>query len=165
MEIHKLLIYLGIIISASISETIPPGDDPVNTLHAEGITGLDFSNAGNGEKIAYFIINSNISTGFIVKITFGNNGSFKHFNKGDSLIPITNIVLNGVGGDLGTGLTAPIDLEVNSADEFTWDPGNAPTSVTSNYIVELKANWLKPSPRILAGYYFETINVTITERL
>jgi hypothetical protein len=162
MKIHKLLIFILLFSIISVSQTIPPGDPLVNTVQSQGVIGLDFTGPGNDEKIAYFIINSNSSTGFVLKLQLTNRGAFRN---GASLIPMTSLVLNKSSGVLGTGLTDPVNLDVlavvSSGGEFSWNPGNAPSIATSNYIVELKADWANPSAK-LAGFYFETITVTIT---
>ena len=162
MKIHKLLISLIFIYSVLFSQTIPSGDPLVNMVQPQGVIGLNFSQAGNGEQIAFFVINSNSSTGFILKIKLANNGNYK---KGNSAIPMTALVLNKLSGTIGAGLTDPNNLDVlavvSSGGEFSWNPGNAPTTATSNYMVELKADWNEPSG-VLAGFYSETITVTIS---
>jgi hypothetical protein len=162
MKIYKLLIYMVIFISVPVSQTLPPGDPLVNTVQVQGVLGLDFSQPGNGEQIAYFIVNSNSSSGFIVKIQLANNGNFTN---GGSSIPLTSLVLDRSSGVIGTGLSEPINLDVlavvGSGGEFSWNPGNSPETATSNYMAELKADWNDPSGK-LAGFYFETITVTIS---
>ncbi len=162
MKIYKLLLSILFILSTTFSQTIPSGEPLINTVQAQGVVGLNFSQAGNGEQIAYFIINSNSSTGFILKIKCANNGKFKN---GSSMIPMTSLVLNKSSGVIGTGLTEPTNLDVlavvSSGGEFSWNPGNNPTTETTNYMVELKADWAGPSG-ILAGFYFETITVSIS---
>jgi hypothetical protein len=162
MKIDKLLILFIFIYSAGYSQIIPPDVSLVNTLQAQGVIGLDFSQPGNDEQIAYFLINSNSSTGFLVKISLLNRGNFRN---GSSLIPMTSLVLNRSSGTLGSGLVEPNNLDVlavvSSGGEFTWNPGNSPVTSTTNYMVELKADWADPSGK-LAGFYFETITVTIS---
>jgi hypothetical protein len=162
MKIVRLLIFIVFIISVAGSQTIPPEDPLMNSVMCQGVIGLDFSQPGNGEQIGYFIINSNSSTGFIIKIRLANNGNFTN---GVSSIPMTSLVLNRSSGVIGTGLTEPVNLDVlavvSSGGEFSWNPGNEPLTVTSNYMVELKADWADPSGK-LAGFYFETITVTIS---
>lgn len=163
MKINKLLISFTIMIYATISysASIPPEDPLLNTVQAQGMIGLNFSQPGNGEQIAYFIINSNSSTGFILTISLTNHGNFK---RGASLIPMTSLVLNKLSGNIGTGLTEPNNLDVlavvNGGGEYDWNPGNAAETVTFNYMVELKADWADPSMK-LAGFYSEIITVTI----
>lgn len=163
MKINTLLLFFTIMIYVTISYSgqIPPEDPPLNTVQAQGMIGLNFSQSGNGEQIAYFIINSNSSTGFILKISLNNRGNFK---SGASIIPMTSLVLDELSGNIGTGLIGPSNLDVlavvNSGDEFIWNPGNFAEAVTFNYMVELKADWAEASMK-LAGFYSEIITVTI----
>ena len=162
MKIYKLLILLLLIISTSFSQTIPPGDPLSNIVQSQGMIGLNLSQPGSREQIAYFLINSNSSTGFIIKISLLNRGNFRN---GAYSIPMTSLVLNRSSGTIGTGLTEPNNLDVlavvSGGGEYSWNPGNAPLTATSNYMVELKADWGDPFGK-LAGFYFETITVTIT---
>lgn len=164
MKINTLLFFFPFLffVSISYSGTIPPEDSPLNTVQTQGLIGINFSQPGNGEQIAYFIVNSNSSTGFVLKIKLTNRGNFK---SGASLIPMTSLVLNKLNGNIGTGLTEPNNLDVlavvSSGGEFIWNPGNAPATATFNYMVELKADWADPSMK-LAGFYSETITATIT---
>lgn len=161
MKIYMLLISLALIVSVPVSQTIPPGAPLVNTVQAQGIIGLNFSGPGNLEQIAYIVINSNDSSGFILELKLTNRGNFI---SGASSIPMTELVLNSSSGTLGAGLSEPHDIDiltdVNNG-EYIWNPGNPPTTVTSNYMVELKASWADPSGK-LAGFYLETITVTIS---
>ncbi len=162
MKIYMFLISLVLIVSVSASQTIPPGAPLVNTVQSQGMIGLNFNGPGNSEQIAYFIINSNSSTGFILKLELANRGNFKN---GTSLIPMTSLVLNKSSGVIGTGLSEPNNLDVlaavSSGGEFSWNPGNTATTITSNYMLELKADWSDPSGK-LAGFYSETITVTFS---
>jgi hypothetical protein len=164
MKITPLPFFFAFLIFISISHsgTIPPEDPPLNTVQPQGLIGINFSQPGNGEQIAYFVINSNSSTGFILKIKLANHGNFK---SGTSLIPMTSLVLNKLSGTIGTGLSEPNNLDVlavvSSGGEFIWNPGNSPETATFNYMVELKADWADPSMK-LAGFYSETITATIT---
>ena len=161
MQIYKLLILLGFIISTSFSQTIPPGDPLINIVQSQGVIGLNLSQPGNGEQVAYFLINSNSSTGFILKISLSNRGNFRN---GVNSIPMTSLVLNKSSGVIGTDLTEPDNLDVlavvSSGGEYSWNPGT-PLTATTNYMVELKADWGDPFGK-LAGFYFETITVTIS---
>jgi hypothetical protein len=162
MQIYKLLILLVFIISTSFSQTIPPEDPLINIVQSQGVIGLNLSQPGSGEQIAYFLINSNSSTGFIIKISLSNRGNFRN---GVNSIPMTSLVLNKSSGIIGTGLTEPNNLDVlavvSSGGEYSWNPGNTPVTATTNYMVELKADWEDPVGK-LAGFYFETITVTIS---
>jgi hypothetical protein len=162
MKINKLNIFLLAICFITYSQTIPPGAPLVNTIQSQGVFGLDFSQPGNNEQLAYFLINSNSSTGFIVRISLANRGNFRN---GSSVIPMTSLVLNRSSGTLGSGLVEPNNLDVLAAvsggSQFTWNPGSSPGTETTNYLVELKANWADPSG-MLAGFYFETIDITIS---
>ncbi|NLD94641.1 MAG: hypothetical protein GX639_18450 [Fibrobacter sp.] len=162
MKIHKLLIFLTFMFFSVASQVIPPDETLITTVQPQGVIGLNFSEPGNSEQIAYFIINSNDSSGFILKLELANRGNFKN---GTSLIPMTSLVLNKSSGVIGTGLSEPNNLDVlaavSSGGEFSWTPGSTATTVTSNYMVELKASWADPSGK-LAGFYFETVKVTIS---
>lgn len=146
---------------SDISALSPP-DELINNIQCQGVFGLNFTQAGNREQIAYFVINSNSATGFQVTFKFAN---FAKFVNSNNEIPLTALVLNKVSGTLGNGLTEPNEIDVlselNGGDEYVWNPGSEPTSETVNLLIDLKADWDDPLGK-MAGFYFETITVTIS---
>ncbi|MBN2035833.1 MAG: hypothetical protein JW768_03745 [Chitinispirillaceae bacterium] len=166
---RKTLILCGgvaLFLAAAPAPALSPPDPPINSIQSQGIVGLDFSRSANDERIAIMIINNNHVTGFDVFFKFTNGCSFK--SGAVQEIPMTALVLDEVSGTLGTGLTAPNDIDIlhnlSGGDEYTWDPGAAQTTETINYIVELRANWDNPAGK-LAGFYSETITIVITPGL
>jgi hypothetical protein len=156
-RLFSLILTLGIAKSLALS----PPDALLNNLQAMSVTSLNFAQAGNGEQVALFIVNSNAATGFSVTFRFANGGAF---TSGSNQIPMTSLVLDEVSGTLGEGLEAPVDLDVLhnlSGNEYVWEPAGVPTTETVNYIVELRASWADPAGK-LAGLYFETITATIS---
>mgnify|MGYP007061388446 CR=1 FL=1 len=141
---------------------LSPPDDLINNIQCQGVFGLNFTQAGSREQIAYFVINSNSATGFDVTFKFAN---FAKFINGNNEIPMTALVLNKVSGTLGEGLTEPNEIDVldklNGGDEYIWNPGTEPSSETVNFIIDLNADWDDPLGK-MAGFYFETITVTIS---
>ncbi len=164
----KKLLFTSILCFLSLfsrTGALSPPDPLINTIQGQGLIGLNFGQPGTGEQIAYFIVNSNSATGFEVKISLTNRGKFI---AGTSEIPMTSLVLDKVSGTLGAGLTEPVNLDVlavvSGGGEFSWNPGNSPTTETVNYIVELKADWADPHGK-LAGLYLENITFTISVNL
>ena len=138
-----------------------PGDLPViNTLQSQGVFGMQFNQSATGQQIAIFLINNNTVSAFDIDFHFTNVGKFK---SGSKEIAMSNIVLNGISGQLGAGLTAPVNQAVtlDGSGDWTWDPGATQTTETINYLVELKADWPNGSGK-LAGFYSETITTTIS---
>lgn len=163
IPIPEFLVFLCFAVSYVCA--LSPPDDLVNNIQCQGVFGLNFTQAGNSEQIAYFVVNSNSANGFAVKLKFANNAKFV---SGSNEIPITSLVLSKVSGTLGEGLTEPNEIDVldklNGGDEYIWNPGTEPSSETVNFLIDLKADWDDPSGKI-AGFYFETITVTISTGL
>jgi hypothetical protein len=167
MQKSTLLSCLPLIVFLSMKTNAASPPDPlISSIQCQGVLGLDFSSSGNNQQIGLFIINCNDTPGgFAVTFQFTNACQFK---SGAGAIPWTDLVLNKVGGTLGSGLTDPVNLDIFHSrtvggTEYLWDPGPGQKSETVNYIVELKATWDNPA-RYLAGFYFETIEATITAR-
>lgn len=163
ISIPAFLVLLNIAVSYVFG--LSPPDELINNIQCQGVFGLNFTQTGNREQIAYFVINSNSASGFTVKFKFANSAKFV---SGSSEIPITSLALNKVSGTLGKGLTEPKELnvldELNGGDDYIWNPGTEPTSETVNFLIDLKADWDDPLGKI-AGFYFESITVTISTGL
>jgi hypothetical protein len=158
-KIILLIIFLVTMINGGT-----PTEDLICSVAGQGVMGLDFSDKGNNEQIALFIINCNDTPGgFEITFKFTNGCAFKN---GSRSIPMTNLVLDKVSGILGTKLTAPENIDILhnlSGSEYTWNPGDSMTTATENYIIEMKASWDDPS-RYIWGFYYETIKATITAK-
>ena len=147
-------------ICAAAVFALSPPDPPFNDIQSMGVSGVDFSRAGNKVQIALFMVNSNSATGFVVTFTFANGCKF---TSGSKEIPMTELYLNKVSGTIGTGLTDAANIDVLhdlTGNQYFWRPGISQTTATVNYIVDLRASWNDPV-RILAGFYFEHIQATI----
>lgn len=137
------------------------GDFPVvNTLQSQGIFGLSFNSRTVGGQLALFLINSNATQAFDLTFAFANKGNFKN---GSHTIPMTNIKLNRLSGTIGSGLTAPANLDVtlDTDGEWTWNPGATQTTETENLLLELKCDW-PDAYNYMAGFYSESITATIS---
>jgi hypothetical protein len=137
------------------------GDLPViNNLQGQGVFGMQFNQAATGQQICIFLINNNTASAFDIDFHFTNVGKFK---SGSREIAMSSIVLNGISGQLGAGLTVPVNQAVtlDGSGDWTWNPGATQTTETINYLVELKANWPDGSNK-LAGFYSESITATIS---
>lgn len=161
-RIHISVYLCFLFLAVSDVSALSPPDQLINSIQCQGVFGLNFTQAANREQIAYFVINSNSATGFEVTFKFAN---FAKFVNGNNEIPMTALVLNKVSGTLGSGLIEPNEIDVlselNGGDEYVWDPGSEPTDETVNFLLDLKADWDDSSGK-MAGFYFETITVTIS---
>jgi hypothetical protein len=136
------------------------GDLPaVNSAQGTSVINLNFGTPGSNQQIALFLINSNTVAGFHLTFNFFNLGNFKI---GTRQFPMTALKLNKISGTLGGGLTEPVNvnmLPLDGSGNWIWSPG-APTSETTNYLIEITASWDDQSSKI-AGFYQEAITCTI----
>ena len=123
----------------------------VFTLYSR--TNIDFSRAGNEQKVASFLIPNPTRESFETVFSFAKGCNVQHFTSAVAAIPLTKVqiaVNGGVLQDLWTraGSDCPGSL--------SWSPPSAPYD--DKYQIDLYVSWDAVSLK-LAGQYFEAMAV------
>ncbi len=136
-----------------------------------GFTSLDLSVAATDAVVAQVIVSCNAPT-FDVVFTAENGTDagtapvFNQMGSGTGTLDITAMDGAAEGsGTLGTGGVAPaVDLAdaAGTLSTDTWSVTQ--TTATSDYVIDMTATWAEDET-LLAGFYKETITVTISPEL
>jgi hypothetical protein len=135
----------------------------INNVRAIGNTSLDLASDADTSTLVEFWIDNNTPGGFILDV-IPTNGGFIDAAVTDT-VAFTVIHVDSVGGTWGTGVAAWAQLEQATVTAATGMDtpytSGAQTTATTNAEFAVRASWVADAT-MLAGYYGETITVSLT---